>query len=146
MITTRIIKSLYRAYPKRNESEKNLNLPILAMKLSYINTQNNDRYASITTSHIIFNTISEDSPIHSIPIKNICRVKYSSNQIAIITRQSIIFINSNNGDINVHIAQPQLSIIDILANYINLFADKFNISGKNNDTIHKHKKTPASHF
>lgn len=94
MIKPETIKELYKKSP----------LPINNQNLElFINHQLKHHSLQITNTELIINSIEEDSPFHSIPLRNIKCTEEDDVYFIIILRNSILFLSKINDDIHVHI-------------------------------------------
>ena len=97
MIKPELIKNLYNKFPKPEQNTGTLNFELLS------NGNINHHTLQITECNLIINSVDKDSPFHEIPLKNISGIEDLENHIAIILRNSILFLNKQNNDIHVHI-------------------------------------------
>lgn len=52
---------------------------------------------------ITIKSLAKDSPFYEIPLKNVAGLEELPNHIAIVLRNSILFLSKYNNDIHVHI-------------------------------------------
>lgn len=97
MIKQEIIKELYKKFPLTLEANKEIDLRLLQ------NEQITHHAIELNGDELIINSVTKDSPFHEIPIKNIAGIQEFDNHIAIILRNSILFLNKSTTDIHVHI-------------------------------------------
>lgn len=115
MIPDSSIKRLYKTYAKRPANIDELKLPILVVRMSYIKPgQELVTFAEIDSKKIRFNAIPADNPFHEIPVGNVCGIEYIGDTIAIVTANSIVFVNSNTGEIKVHVKPPKFTVLERL--------------------------------
>ncbi len=108
MITKKDILSLYKRFPSPPAETKNLNLGLLdSAKVPFHNIV-------ITEGMVRINTVNETSPFHEFPIRNISGIKEIDGKIAIILRNSIIFLNEDDSGVDVHINFQNPSLIQRL--------------------------------
>lgn len=108
MIKPEVIKGLYTKYPEPVKDKNNLNLELFKNDLL------KHHAISITDNSLIINTVDDDSPFKEIPLRNITGIEEFDKHVAIILRNSILFLNKENNDIHVHINFKKPSILDRL--------------------------------
>lgn len=104
MIKANIIKDLYIKHPHPIADKNNLLLSNL------ISTDLSHHQIEITMDDLAINSIDKTSPFHKIPLKNISGIENLESHIAIILRNSIIFLDKNNADVHIHIKMEQPSM------------------------------------
>jgi len=97
MIKPNIIKELYKKHLHAINSTKELNFQYLLSEVL------NHHSIEISKTDLIINSVQENSPFHEIPLRNILGIENLESHVAIVLRNSIIFLNKKNIDIHVHI-------------------------------------------
>ena len=84
MINPEIIKGLYIRYPQ--PSQNSLNFELL--------TKGNLNHHTpiVTQTDLVINNLDSDNPFYQIPLKNIAGIEELENHIAIVLRNSILFL------------------------------------------------------
>ncbi len=106
MVTKKLIDSLYKKYNKPPQSADELNIGLLfdyAMENHGIVIDENNLYIG---------SVDPKSPFAEIPLGHINEIIEFENFIAIILSNSIVFLNKENSDVNVHIRMEPLSLWD----------------------------------
>ena len=101
MINKERINELYK---KHLHSKNNLNTEL------FYNEKIKHHSLYVTDTELIINSIEEDAPFHSIPVKNIHGVEEMGNHIAIVLANCILFLNKHNDNTYVHINIPEVNI------------------------------------
>ena len=97
MIRPYIIDELYTKHSCEITSRDNVMLDLLqSKKISH-------HSINITDEDAILSNLEKRSPLYRIPIKNINGIEELDNHIAIVLRNSIIFLSKPTNDIKVHI-------------------------------------------
>lgn len=104
MIKPELIKDLYKKFPQPEQNRGSLNFELLS------NGNINHHTLQITELDLIINSVDTNSPFHQIPLRNISGIEDLENHIAIILRNSILFLNKQNNDIHVHIRVEKPSL------------------------------------
>lgn len=104
MIKPEIIKGLYKKYPLPINEKNQLDLKHLSSE------KLNHHLIEITTTDLIINSVEKISPFHEIPLRNISGIENLESHIAIVLRNSIIFLDKKTTDIHVHINIERPSI------------------------------------
>ncbi len=97
MISEKNISELYRKYSRRPKSADELNLALLFESL------HDEKAVQVKGATLLINGLNEDSPFHRIPLKCIHAIINCGDTIAIVLHSSIVFINKQDGRVNVHI-------------------------------------------
>lgn len=97
MIKPEIIKELYKKFPQPTEEKNKLNLEHLSSE------KLNHHSIEMTSTDLVINSVEEISPFHEIPLRNISGIENLESHIAIVLRNSIIFLDKKTTDIHVHI-------------------------------------------
>ena len=97
MIKIEIIQGLYKKYPQPAQFKNNLNFEL------FTKGNMNHHTIEITEECLKIHSLETDSPFHEIPLRNISGIEELDNHIAIILRNSILFLSKENDDIRVHI-------------------------------------------
>ena len=95
MIKHEHIKNLYTKH--KIELKTELDLKALS------NASLKHHSIELNNEFITINSLEKDSPFNEIPLKNVAGVEELPNHIAIVLRNSIIFLSKHNNDIHVHI-------------------------------------------
>lgn len=102
MITQETIKEIYRKYRKRPSALDKVSIGHLEQIIELHNIEIGD-------DHIIINSIDAKSPFHALPLRCIHGVENFEDEVAIILRASIIFLNKDDDGKNIHIKMPKPS-------------------------------------
>lgn len=102
MITQKTIKEIYRKYRKRPSSFEKLSIGYLEPIFELHNIE-------IADDKIIINSIDSKSPFHTLPLRCIHGIENFENEVAIILRAAIIFLNKGDDGKNIHIKIPKPS-------------------------------------
>lgn len=97
MIKPEIIKGLYKKHLHTFNEKKELDFKLLLSEIMKHHS------IEITENDFILNSVQKNSPFHEIPLRNILGIEILESHIAIVLRNSIIFLNKENTDIHVHI-------------------------------------------
>lgn len=110
MITQKDILKLYRKYPSPPSSLDELKLNLISKDII--------PFHNIEISHdsLIIISLEEENPFHEIPLKNITGIIDIENYIIIILRHSILFIDKNSSNINVHINLTKPTLFERIKN------------------------------
>ena len=104
MVTKKLIESIYRKYNRPPSSPDELNIGLLfeyAFENHGIVIDENDLYIG---------SVEPSSPFATIPLDHIHEILEFEDYIAIVLRNSIIFLNKNNSDVNVHLRRVSPSV------------------------------------
>lgn len=110
MITKKVIAELYKKYDKRPKSADCLDFALLFDSVA-------DRHnIRIDFEHdlLIINTIDAYSPFHKIPLSRIHAIVPFEEWIAIVMHSSIVFLNKKDTQVQIHIKEPKMSVVDKL--------------------------------
>ncbi|MBE6309537.1 MAG: hypothetical protein E7080_00590 [Bacteroidales bacterium] len=95
MIKHEHIKNLYNKH--KIELKTELDLKVLSKdSLKHHSIEFNNEFITIKS-------LEKESPFNEIPLKNVAGVEELPNHIAIVLRNSILFLSKQNNDIHVHI-------------------------------------------
>lgn len=112
MIQKKVIDSIYKKFNKRPASPDELDIPLLFEKIPL------ETAVEIDGDQLIINSIESSSPFHSIPIRHIHAILDFDEAVAIVLHSSIIFINKEDGSVNIHLKDIGPSIFDRLRSII----------------------------
>lgn len=104
MVTRKLIDAIYRKYNRPPASPDELNLGLLfdyALENHGIVIDEND---------LFIGSVDPTSPFAQIPLRHIHEILEFENQIAIVLRNSILFLNKKDSDVNVHIRMDNPSM------------------------------------
>lgn len=104
MVTKKTIDSIYKQYNRPPASTDELNIGLLfdyAMENHGIVIDEND---------LFIGSVEPDSPFSVLPLDHIHEILEFENYIAIVLANSIVFLNKNNSDVNVHIRMESPSV------------------------------------
>lgn len=104
MVTRQLIDKIYKLYKRPPASPDELNLGLLfayALENHGIVIDENDLYIC---------SVDPKSPFATIPLRHICEILEFETCIAIVLRNSIIFLNKENSDVNVHLRMETPSV------------------------------------
>lgn len=97
MITKKTIDNIYRKYNRPPYSIEQLNIGLL---IDYVLEKHD---IAIDDEKITIGSLSPDSPFSTIRLSNIHEILEFDSSIAIVLPHSIIFLNKDNSDVNIHI-------------------------------------------
>lgn len=106
MISSDVIASIYKQYPKRPNSVDELDFASLFDKAG----MNHDIMVDPETEELIIGSISPKSPFHKIPLKNIHAFVPFENWVAIVLHSTIIFLSAKDNKVSVHLKAEKPSI------------------------------------
>ncbi|MBD5313598.1 MAG: hypothetical protein K2G41_06915 [Duncaniella sp.] len=104
MVTRQIIDKMYKQYKRPPASPDELNFGLLfayAIENHGIVIDENDLYIG---------SIDPRSPFATIPLRHIHEIVEFENYLAIILRNSIIFLHKTTSDVNVHLRMDEPSV------------------------------------
>lgn len=113
MINKKHIAELYKKHKINPNNPNKIDLEKFGSKCTKQHT------ISINNDNLIINSVEPDSPFHEIPIKNIAGIEKFENHIAIVLRNSILFLSKNTNDIHVHINVEKPSLWERIKYLIN---------------------------
>lgn len=102
MITKEVIEAIYKQYNKKPQSTENLDLGLLFEK----NGLTHDIMIDPDTEELTIGSLPEDSPFHTINLKNIHGIVPFEEWTAIVLHASIVFLNNTSERSSIHI-RPQ---------------------------------------
>lgn len=97
MVTTEVINAIYRKFNKAPKSPDNLDFGLLTDSI----IEKHD--IRIEEQKLKIGSIKSDSPFAAIPLKNIHEILEFESMIAIVLRNSIVFLNKCDSTVNVHL-------------------------------------------
>ena len=106
MIQKKVIDAIYKKCRKRPASPDELNIPLLFEKLP------EEVMIEVDGNDIVINSVSHDSPFHSIPVSHIHAILEFDEAIAIVLHSSIIFLSTDDGSMHVHLKDIGPTLID----------------------------------
>lgn len=104
MVTRQIIDKMYKQYKRPPASPDELNFGLLfahAIENHGIVIDENDLYIG---------SVDPRSPFATIPLRHIHEIIEFENHLAIILRNSIIFLNKTTSEVNVHLRMDEPSV------------------------------------
>ena len=113
MITKEVIEQIYKKYSKKSKDDAQVDLGLLFRKAGLVH----DILVEPDTYELIISSIEEDSPFHSIPIRNIMAIVPFEEWTAIVLHSSIIFLNNKKPTTSIHLRPQQLSFWDKLVRH-----------------------------
>lgn len=108
MITAEVINAIYKKYDKRPKSVDCLDFALLFEGAGILH----DIMIDPEMQELTIESISPDSPFHSLPLNHINAIIPFEEWVAIVLHSSIIFLNKKKPITSIHIKQPTLSIWD----------------------------------
>lgn len=112
MITKKVIDALYKKYHSRPESVYDLNLGLLFEFVA-------DNHGIELDEHsLVINSISPDSPFHSIPLRHIHAIVEFADDIAIVLHSSIIFLKKDSPAVNINLKNTQTGLFGKLRHHL----------------------------
>lgn len=97
MVTKKVIESLYRQYKRPPVSTDELNLGLL------FDYALENHGITVDENNLCIGSVGPSSPFSTIPLRHINEIVEFENVLAIVLLNSIIFLNKNNSDVNVHL-------------------------------------------
>lgn len=110
MITKEVIEQIYKQFSKKPKSPEDLDLGLLFERTGI----EHDILMDPDTNELVISSIDEDSPFHSIPIRNIYAIVPFEEWTAIVLHSSIVFLNNKKPITSIHLRPHQTSIWDRL--------------------------------
>lgn len=104
MITKKHITELYKKHIINPNKPNRIELEMFGNKCV------SQHSITIENKNLIINSVDCDSPFHELPLQNIAGIEDLENYIAIILRNSILFLDKNSKNIHVHINIEKPSI------------------------------------
>ncbi|MDE5953703.1 MAG: hypothetical protein K2G72_03370 [Duncaniella sp.] len=104
MVTKQVIEKIYKLYKRPPASPDELNLGLLfthALENHGIVIDENDLYIG---------SVDPKSPFAAIPLRHIHEILEFETCLAIVLRNSMIFLNKHNSDVNVHLRMEEPSV------------------------------------
>ena len=104
MVTKQVIDKIYKLYKRPPASPDELNLGLLfthALENHGIVIDENDLYIG---------SVDPRSPFAAIPLRHIHEILEFETCLAIVLRNSMIFLNKHNSDVNVHLRMDEPSV------------------------------------
>lgn len=114
MITSEVIKEIYKKYAKRPKSVDCLDFPLLFEGVG----ETHDLFVDPETQELTVASLSPDSPFHNISLNNVHAFLPFEEWVAIVMHSSILFLNKKKPIASVHIKEPELSLWDRIKNKI----------------------------
>ncbi len=99
MITSDVINAIYRQYSKRPASYDELDFTTLFEKAN----ENHNILVDPENEELVIGSISPESPLHKIPLRNIHAFVPFENWVAIALHSSVIFLSSKDIKVSVHL-------------------------------------------
>lgn len=106
MITKKVIEAIYKKYNKRPASPYDLNIGLL------FSAEMDPHQINIDGDNITIDSISPDSPFHSIPLANIHAIVEFDRHLAIVLPTAIVFLQKESPNVNIHLNLPKASLWD----------------------------------
>ncbi|MDE6304516.1 MAG: hypothetical protein K2M01_06805 [Paramuribaculum sp.] len=103
MITKKVIEAIYKKYDKRPASPYDLNIGLL------FSVEMDPHCINIDGNNITIDSISPDSPFHSLALNHINAILEFDREVAIVLPTSIVFLHKDSPNVNVHINMPKPS-------------------------------------
>ncbi|MCM1356128.1 MAG: hypothetical protein NC212_06965 [Staphylococcus sp.] len=104
MVTKKLIEKIYKQYNRPPASPDELNFGLLfdyALENHGIFIDEND---------LFIGSVDPSSPFATIPLKHIHEILEFEDYIALVLRNSIIFLNKSNSEVNVHLRMASPSV------------------------------------
>lgn len=108
MINKQVIDTLYKKYDKAPKSADYLDFSLLFEGCQ----QNHGIEIDIDNDRLIINSVDSTSPFHSLELKNINAIVPFEEWVALVTRNSIVFLNNFSNKVSVHIKDIKPNFID----------------------------------
>ena len=106
MITKEVIDNIYKQCKSRPSSPDTLDLKLL-FQYAIVNHS-----IFVDDSNLVIDSVSPDSPFHSIPLDNIHDILDFENAIAVVLHSSIIFLSKHDDAVHVHLRMQKPSLHD----------------------------------
>lgn len=110
MVTKQLIQQIYKLYKRPPASPDELNLGLL------FNFALENHGIIIDENDLFIGSVDPKSPFATIPLRHIHEILEFENTIGIVLRNSIIFLNKHNSDVNVHLRMDEPSMWSRLKN------------------------------
>ena len=110
MITKDVIKEIYKKYPKRAKSVDELNFGLLFDTVGELHDINVD----FATNRLVIGSLDSRSIFRSIPLHHIHAFVPFEQWTAIVLNASILFLNRQNKEVQVHLKPQEQSMADRL--------------------------------
>lgn len=108
MINRQVIDTLYKKYNKAPKSPDYLDFSLL-----FEGTQEHHGIEiDIDNDRLLINSIDPASPFHSLNLNNINAIVPFEEWVALVTRNSIVFLNNLSNKVSVHIKEIKPGLID----------------------------------
>lgn len=106
MISKKAIDSIYKLHSTAPESPDCLDIMLLFEKI------HPDHKIEIDGENLIINSVEQWSPFHRIPLDRIFGIVDFEENVAVVLRNSIIFLGKRVPCVNIHIKPPKDSFMD----------------------------------
>lgn len=113
MVTSKVIDTLYRTYKKRPASPDELDLALL-----FDPKIEENHHVSLTPETLSIGSLPEESPFHTLLLKNIHAIVEFDRELAIVLHSSILFLSKRDASVNLHIKMQKLGILQRLKSMI----------------------------
>ena len=101
MITKKVIEAVYKKYDKRPASPYDLNIGLL------FSAEMDPHQINIDGENITIDSISPDSPFHSLALDRIHAIIEFDREVAIVLPSAIVFLHKDSPAVNIHINIPK---------------------------------------
>lgn len=112
MISKKTIDSIYKQYSSAPESPDCLDIMLLFEKI------HPDHKIEIDGENLIINSVEQWSPFHNIPLDRIFGIVDFEENVAIVLRNSIIFLGKRAPSVNIHIKPQKDSLMSKVMNML----------------------------
>lgn len=109
MITTKVIEQLYKNYKRPPASPDELDVDLLFQYLL-----DNHDIAFDDNANLVIGNFPDNSPFHSIPLKNIHAIVEFDRKIAIVFHSSILFLNKYDNGSHLHVRMSSGNLLSRL--------------------------------
>ncbi|MCM1452394.1 MAG: hypothetical protein NC102_09040 [Clostridium sp.] len=108
MITNKVIEEIYKKYGQRPKSVDCLDFVLLIDKAGIMH----DIFVDPEAETLRIGSLPEDSPFHTLRLKNINAFIEFEEWVAVVLHSAIIFLNKKNTRTSIHLKEPELSLWD----------------------------------
>lgn len=109
MITSKVIDQIYKNYKRPPASPDELDVDLLFQYLL-----DNHDIAFDDNANLVIGNFPDDSPFHTIPLKNIHAIIEFDRKIAIVFHSSILFLNKYDSGSHLHVKMPYSNLLSRL--------------------------------
>lgn len=116
MITQKVIDNIYKKYNTVPESPDCLDI------VNLFESAHPSHGIMFDGDNLVINSVEAASPFHSIPLSLICGIVDFEENVAVVLRNSIIFLSKTDAGVNVHIKEVNPSFFERIRNSFSAIA------------------------